>query len=377
LQGCLAAFHEHKTVFLDLRARENFNLPKLHSLSHYVSSIRLFSTTDNYNTEQSEHLHINFAKNAYRASNHKDEYPQMTLWLERREKVQQHAKFIEWRQQDHQEIPRVRMPIGPPCAQTLHIRMAQNPSIKNVAFDILAQRYGAVSFLDALADFLAQVNNPGMSGTVLRSWASNLLIRFSSIPVFHKIKFTARPSTSDLLEESEVLDSIQARPEQRDVRERIIPARFDTTLIQSQHTTQGEGINSKSCCFSSDLTNWYTGHRIAQVRVVFHIPSSVMLDVSPALDTSPPTHLAYVEWFSPLTAAPDPKHQMYRVSRQMRNGCRLASVIPVDRILRSVHLIPRFGPVTTREWNSFTVLEQCHSFYVNPFCDVRSYLTFV
>ncbi len=57
--------------------------------------------TDNYNTEQSEHLHIDFAKNAYYASNHKDEYPQMTLWLERREKVQQHAKFIEWRQQDH------------------------------------------------------------------------------------------------------------------------------------------------------------------------------------------------------------------------------------------------------------------------------------
>ncbi len=87
LQGCLAAFHEHKTVFLDLGAWENFNLPKLHSLSHYMSSIRLFSTTDNYNTEQSEHLHIDFAKNAYHASNHKDEYPQMMLWLERHEKV--------------------------------------------------------------------------------------------------------------------------------------------------------------------------------------------------------------------------------------------------------------------------------------------------
>jgi len=39
LQGCLATFHEHKTVFLELEAWENFNLPKLHSLSHYVSSI--------------------------------------------------------------------------------------------------------------------------------------------------------------------------------------------------------------------------------------------------------------------------------------------------------------------------------------------------
>jgi len=36
LQGCLAAFHNHKAVFLDLGVRKNFNLPKLHSLTHYV-----------------------------------------------------------------------------------------------------------------------------------------------------------------------------------------------------------------------------------------------------------------------------------------------------------------------------------------------------
>jgi hypothetical protein len=124
LQGCLAAFHEHKMVFLELGAQENFNLPKLHSLSHYVSSIRLFGMTDNYNTEQSERLHINLMKNAYCASNHKDEYPQITLWLEHCEKVQQHAKFIEWRQQDDQQTPQVQKPIGPPCAQTLRVVMA-------------------------------------------------------------------------------------------------------------------------------------------------------------------------------------------------------------------------------------------------------------
>ena len=29
------------------------------------------------------------------------------------------------------------------------------------------------------------------------------------------------------------------------------------------------------------------------------------------------------------------------------------------------------------EWNSFTVLDQCQVFYVNPFTDVRSYIGFV
>ena len=98
--------------------------------------------------------------------------------------------------------------------------------------------------------------------------------------------------------------------------------------------------------------------------------------MSPALDTTPPTYLAYIEWFSALSARPDPKHLMYRISRSTTDGCRSAEVIAVDSIVCSVHLIPRFGPSTPQDWNSFTVLDQCHTFYVNPFTDRYSYLTF-
>jgi hypothetical protein len=48
----------------------------------------LFETIDNYNTEQTEHLHIDFMKDAYHATNCKNEYMQMTAWLECHEKVQ-------------------------------------------------------------------------------------------------------------------------------------------------------------------------------------------------------------------------------------------------------------------------------------------------
>ena len=63
-------------------------------------------------------------------------------------------------------------------------------------------------------------------------------------------------------------------------------------------------------------------------------------------------------------------------SRAMPGGRRCASVIPVDSIIGSVHLIPRFGPVTPREWNSFSVLELCNTFYVNPFSSRDNYLRF-
>src|SRR5216684_3878632 len=60
-----------------------------------------------------------------------------------------------------------------------------------------------------------------------------------------------------------------------------------------------------SFLLSSVLTNCNLGHRIAQVRVVFEIPSRAVREhqifhSSMAL----PTHLAYIEWFSPLSASP-------------------------------------------------------------------------
>ena len=48
--------------------------------------IELYGTTDNYNTESTERLHIDLAKKEWGTTISKDEYPQITLWLERQEK---------------------------------------------------------------------------------------------------------------------------------------------------------------------------------------------------------------------------------------------------------------------------------------------------
>jgi hypothetical protein len=89
-----------------------------------------------------------------------------------------------------------------------------------------------------------------------------------------------------------------------------------------------------------------------------------------------PAHLAYVEWFSPLSATRDNNHLMYKVSRLMQNGSRCASVIPVDSILSSVHLFPQYRQNGLQNFNSFTVTDNCNSFYVNPFSDRDSYQLF-
>ncbi|KAJ3848502.1 hypothetical protein EV368DRAFT_86547 [Lentinula lateritia] len=97
LSQVLQTFHDHKQVFIDLNVRQHFNIPKVHFMCHYVRAIKLFGTCDSYNTETTEQLHIDFAKDAYRASNRKDEYTQMTKWLERQEKIHYHSHYLAWR----------------------------------------------------------------------------------------------------------------------------------------------------------------------------------------------------------------------------------------------------------------------------------------
>jgi len=75
-----------------------------------------------------------------------------------------------------------------------------------MSFDTLKIQYRALNFQDALADFVAQVNNPGVRGNTLRSYAEDTLITFQGVPVFHFIKFT---ETGGL----ETIDSVHAQPE--------------------------------------------------------------------------------------------------------------------------------------------------------------------
>jgi hypothetical protein len=72
MHNALASFHTNKNINLDLRAWEHVNIPKLHLMLHYVDTICLFGSTDGFNTELPECLHINFIKHTYHASKRRD-----------------------------------------------------------------------------------------------------------------------------------------------------------------------------------------------------------------------------------------------------------------------------------------------------------------
>ena len=96
LESCLKTFHNHKKIIIKLEIREHFNIPKLHALLHYINCIRPLGSADGYNTESPERLHIDFAKEAYRASNKRDYVEQMAVWLQRHEAVWLRESYLVW-----------------------------------------------------------------------------------------------------------------------------------------------------------------------------------------------------------------------------------------------------------------------------------------
>jgi hypothetical protein len=77
LESCLKI--THKDVLIEAEIRQHFNIPKLHAILHFLSAIRAVGSTDGYNTESPERLHIDCAKEGYRASNRRDYLEQMAI----------------------------------------------------------------------------------------------------------------------------------------------------------------------------------------------------------------------------------------------------------------------------------------------------------
>ncbi|OBZ70026.1 hypothetical protein A0H81_09904 [Grifola frondosa] len=56
--------HQHKGIFKELTIHDHFNILKFHSMLHYMNVVQSLGCLDGFNTETSEHLHIDYAKNA-------------------------------------------------------------------------------------------------------------------------------------------------------------------------------------------------------------------------------------------------------------------------------------------------------------------------
>ena len=175
--------------------------------------IHLYSTLDNYNTQYTEWLHIDLAKDAYCATNHKDEFSQMTVWLEWKEKIFRHRQYITWQLEGLPDPETVgRLDWTPPGLELdRYISLSINPTVRAVTLDNLELNYGATHFRTALQHYVLLSNYPNILRAELEHRLDNVRIPFTRLPVWHRIKFLRKDPVTD---KNLTADSIHCRPSQ-------------------------------------------------------------------------------------------------------------------------------------------------------------------
>ncbi|KAF8812743.1 hypothetical protein BYT27DRAFT_7220846 [Phlegmacium glaucopus] len=220
-------------------------------------------------------------------------------------------------------------PPGLETNQTL--KLTKHPTARMVPLNVLVAKYGATHFRTTLAHFVALTNNPNLTCAQLKWKLWGICIPFSKLPVWHHVKFVRMDlSTSKIV----TADSVHCCPGQLDSHGKPLPSRFDTALIND---STGEDIG-------------LDGYHVGRICVVFSLPKS-SLPIMFTNNAEILQHLAYVEWYSPLSDRPEPNHLLYKISpHRDADGSQICSVTPVANIHCSVHLFPKFGAFAPPEW---------------------------
>ncbi|KAG2035965.1 hypothetical protein BDR03DRAFT_934627 [Suillus americanus] len=313
LDNALKLFHDSKHILTDpnlVPVREHLNIPKFHTMLHYAQAIRDFGTTDNYNTEMFERFHIDCAKEGWRASNFRDEVPQMVQWLARQEKVAMFESYLE-HYESLDDLQAEKEADG-----YFHF---QRPSALNQPLASIQSKHHCPSFSHHLICYLNQFLNRSQGQAIPRSQLHSTQLPFDNISVWHAFEF-GRDTLGNNIDGSQELDAVKAKPR------RGIDGidRFDTVLVA--HTSQAESTGLQ-------------GMKIGRLCVIFKLPE-VLKHFEPVPKTWPTHHLAYVEWYK-LSSRPGTNHNMYAVfkSAPLANGVVSGEIVLLTSIRQSYYMV--------------------------------------
>ncbi|KAF8485577.1 hypothetical protein JB92DRAFT_3131185 [Gautieria morchelliformis] len=170
----LNTFHQKKQVFIDHHICTHFRIPKIHMMEHYVALIRSKGSADSFNTELSERLHIDYAKEGYRASNKKNYTQQIIKYLTHHEAIDAFKSFLAWTTDhrtdtstysdsdsqmsddisDNESDRPANIAIPLLSSHSTKWQLAKEPPYHHVSLEFLKDKHSAVDIVPALTTYL-------------------------------------------------------------------------------------------------------------------------------------------------------------------------------------------------------------------------------
>ncbi|KAF8808413.1 Zn-finger domain-containing protein [Phlegmacium glaucopus] len=333
LKTALKMFHKNKDVFIQEGIREHFNIPKIHQMLHW----RRYALV---------RLHIDYAKEGYRASNKKDYIKQMTVWLGRQEAVTKQANtrsrdshqlnLDSDEELDDEDLNGPMVPISTSAIASHSVSV--KPAHPHLGLSTITMDFKATGFLSALTTYIRRAYPP----------PALLLFPTSAdhFDVYKRVNI-AQPSLAPVGQQ-EFIDRIRAMPAVSGCgRLSNIPAHFDIALIQAEDERSNNATKG----------TYLEGLRVGQVRLIFALPEYLR-------GHNLPRFHACIEWFNPFRA-PNPDTQLFSVNHPRTP---VTEIVPLTSIVSSCYLTPRFGTTYhPARWSSTDVLEECKYFTLNKY----------
>ncbi|KAI0283466.1 hypothetical protein BC826DRAFT_1093834 [Russula brevipes] len=313
IQDAVGRFHQERQIFIEAGIREDFSLPRQHSLTHYQDLILLFGAPNGLCSSITESKHIKAVKEPWRRSSRNQPLGQMLLTNQRLDKLA--ASRVNFQARGMLDKVGAADALPPPSREPT-ARLQNGGDVEDVP--------GAISLGDPrLQEFVRrflydqQYPDADMCGMEVPIEACPNLPPTLHVRVYHSARATYF-APSDLSGIGSMhRESIRATPSWKKGR-----SRYDCVFIDDKPELNG-----------------FRGLNVARVKMHGSVPCE---------DTG-----------------------LWRVEPDYdARGQRLASVVHVDTILRGAHLIGVSGTqLLPRTFTCDDSLDAFQVFYVNKYID--------
>ncbi|KAK0183857.1 hypothetical protein F5146DRAFT_1106274 [Armillaria mellea] len=350
-----------KYVLMAVRAVVDFiYFALLHShmsstLTALSQALDNFHNADGFNTESPKCLHIDYAKDAYRASNKCDYIAQMTTWLHCQKAMDCFADYLHWCQNgthltvgptDEEDNfdgdasfigdPRTAkyslslLPQALRSKSQVQVAHTHPPDLTHIPAQKIINRHHVTCFLEALTGFL---HDHGCLMTPME---------FNTFNLYRRLIIILPPIP-------------EAGTKAQDLKNIVCHHAGEAAHLDCALVCTGER-NDRTAGTALE------GLRVTHIHVLFALPS--------IFGVKHQTPLVYVEWFTPFLT-PDPHTGLYTLTWSTCQHQVYVQVIEASRIIQNCHLQLKYGWTKDPMWTTDNVMDLCHTFYFNAYWDLH------